>query len=82
MDYFLYLKHPDWLWGPYSLHWVIGALTPAVTQLGHKTDHYPLSIAKFKNEKFYSHSLYIFMVWTGMNLPSSQNARAACAISS
>jgi len=81
--YFLYLKHLDWLWGPYSLHWVKGALSPVVTQLGHKTDCYPLSIAEFKQEqKFYSHSLHIFVVWTGMTLPSSQNARAVCASSS
>jgi hypothetical protein len=79
---FLYLKHSDWPWDPYSLHWVAHALSPAIRQLGHETDHYPISIAKLKNEqKFYSHSLYIFMVCTSTASPSSQNARAVRASS-
>jgi fatty acid desaturase len=42
---------PDQLWGPTHppIHWVLGALSTGLKQVGHEAGHSSPSSAKFKN---------------------------------
>jgi hypothetical protein len=49
----------------HSVQWVLGVLYPGLQQVCHKTDHSPVSSAKFINESRYTFTpLYNFMACT------------------